>query len=72
MSDICRHPGMLFIQSETGSGTLIDPYRKRASICPHCGWFVIWINGVKMTFALVSDEQVEAAGKYAALLREAR
>lgn len=67
----CKHRGALFIQSESGTGVDRAPWRKHASVCPHCGEFIVWINGVRMTFALVSDKQVAAAGRYAAMLREA-
>jgi hypothetical protein len=62
----CKHVGSLFIASETSTGDVV--YRKRASVCPRCGMFTVWINGVRMTFHLVSDGQVAAAGRYAAML----
>jgi hypothetical protein len=54
----CQHR-YLFIGSERGK------VRKSAYVCARCGTFRIWINGELMTFWLVTDEQVEAAGVYA-------
>ena len=39
-----------------------------ASLCSECGTFVVWINGEKLTFQLVSDEQLAAAARYAEVL----
>lgn len=54
----CEHD-YLFIGSEQGRD------RKSAYVCARCGTFRIFINGVLMTFWLVSDEQIAAAGMYA-------
>lgn len=55
----CEHK-YLFIGSERSQDT-----RKSAYVCARCGTFRIWINGELMTFWLVSDAQIEAAGMYA-------
>ncbi len=54
----CEHD-YLFIGEDRGTD------RKSACVCARCGTFRIWINGVLMTFELVTDAQVEAAGMYA-------
>ena len=56
----CNHD-FLFIGSERGP----DARRASAYVCTRCGTFRVWINGELMTFWLVSDAQVAAAGMYA-------
>jgi len=65
----CKHYGALFIARESGTVDGGKSWRKSAYVCPHCGTFIVWINGSPMTFTLVSDEQVAAAGIYAQRLR---
>lgn len=61
----CKHYQTIFIQSARGPvGKLM-----RATVCADCGLFFVSVNGEHTTFALVSDEQVEAAGKYAEHLK---
>lgn len=64
---ICERHSLLFISRETSTGDMV--YRKSAYVCKECGRFVVWVNGEKMTFELVTDEQVAAAGVYAERLR---
>jgi len=64
----CKHHGALFIASESGDAAR-GLARKSAYVCPRCGTFIVWIDGKRMTFTLVSDEQVAAAGVYAQRLR---
>lgn len=66
---LCKHYRRLFISRETRTSANADPYRASAFVCPECGEFHVWINGVDMTFTLVTDEQVEAAGMYAKMLK---
>lgn len=63
----CNHKN-LFIASETGP----DGRRVSAFVCARCGTFRVWINGNLMTFQLVSDAQVAAAGAYAMELEKAQ
>jgi len=56
----------IFIASETGP----DGRRAHANICSECGMIFVWIDGEQLGFWLVSDEQVEAASKYAKHLKE--
>jgi hypothetical protein len=58
----CDHK-YLFIGEERGTD------RKSAYLCARCGTFRIWINGVVMTFWLVTPEQIEAAAMYARELK---
>lgn len=60
----CKHPRTLLISSERGP----SDRRAHAHICRECGLITVWINGERMTFTLVSDEHVEAAGQYARFL----
>lgn len=68
----CKHIlTLLFIGSERYTGRTTGKQRAHASVCKACGTFLVWIDGEQMTFQLVSDEQVEAAGQYARLLTTA-
>lgn len=66
----CQHH-MLFIASESGAGDGIAPYRRSAFVCRECGLFRVHINGQRMEFVLVADDQVTAAGLYATYLKAA-
>lgn len=63
----CRHANRVFIASEQGP----NERRAYASVCRNCGLFTVSLNNERMTFALVSDEQVAAASQYATYLKEA-
>lgn len=69
----CKHPVTLFVQSarhvsDQGGGT------ENVSVCAVCGEFHVWgwANGehFDVRFALPTDRQAQAAGLYAAYLRE--
>ena len=58
---LCRHDGEMLIicsyRSAGGAG-------QSAYICPICGSFIVWIQGEKLEFALSTDEQLKAAGRW--------
>lgn len=64
----CRHHRRIFVSSMRGGG---DDYH--ITVCSDCGEFAVAgrANGqpYRVTFALVNDEAVEAAGKWAMLIK---
>lgn len=61
----CLHRNRLFICRETTGSE-----RKSAYVCPECGQFHVWINGADLSFTLVSDQHLAAAGMYIRRLLE--
>lgn len=59
----CEHRGSYLLASTRSSGGP-PPHRTSAFVCPHCGTFTVWIDGLGINFYLTRDEHLIAAGKY--------
>lgn len=69
----CKHKHIQFLSGSHGMGSGIS-YRHDVTICLDCGEFRVYgyKNGqtFDITFHLVTDEAIAAAGKYLAAIRE--
>ena len=69
----CHHPRNMPLKGGWGCGTNTS-YREGVSLCPDCGQFTVFKeqNGqvMQVTFELVSEDTVHAAGQYSRYLSE--